>query len=147
MSTVETTKELEYQLRRKKFGKHAVAVTVAVLDWLDLGIALKEGTELCEMVADKLEELMPANSTAAFGQLVWDALKERYPEDAVEFDEGLMELASQAGLVARVVYDPAIHDDVPDAEPGDSIWWWGEDKPTAAPPSLQNDRGEAIRGK
>lgn len=50
------------------------------------------------------------------GEFCWD-----------EWSEEVLPLAQAAGLCCRVPYDPAIHGEGIEAEPGDEIWWWGDD--------------------
>jgi hypothetical protein len=57
----------------------------------------------------------------------------RYGEDfcGEEISCDILPLAADAGLCCQVEYDPAIHGDVIEAEPGDLIWWWGDFQPNA----------------
>jgi hypothetical protein len=43
-----------------------------------------------------------------------------------EISEDILPLAQAAGLCSRVVYDPAIHGEGIEADPGCEIWWWGD---------------------
>lgn len=70
---------------------------------------------------------------AAFGRAVWDYIRRRGGEFCEEeISEDILPLATWAGLCERVAYDPAIHGDGIDAEPGSEIWYWGND-PSQAP--------------
>jgi hypothetical protein len=50
---------------------------------------------------------------------------------ASEYDEEIMEAAAKfkIGNVRRVKYDPERHGEVMEAEPGNEIWFWGEELP------------------
>ena len=64
-----------------------------------------------------------------FGSLVWDFIcKEGSDFCGSEFSEDILPLAQRAGLCRRVVYDPEIHGDNVEADPGSEIWWWGPEK-------------------
>jgi hypothetical protein len=43
-----------------------------------------------------------------------------------EISEDILPLAQSAGLCCRVEYDPEIHGEGIEADPGDEIWWWGD---------------------
>lgn len=79
-------------------------------------------------------------SDAEWGRALWDWLREMLPDAGccLEFDtDDLMRLAEKHGRAKRIIFNPEIHGFV-DAEPGDEIWWWGDDL-------MQNDRGQARR--
>jgi hypothetical protein len=62
-----------------------------------------------------------------FGEAMWKLISR--PETNFcgdEWSEDVLPLAHQAGLCERVLYDPAIHGEDIEADPGDEIWWWGE---------------------
>ena len=42
-----------------------------------------------------------------------------------EISEDILPLAQAAGLCCRVEYDPAIHGEGIEADPGGEIWYWG----------------------
>ncbi len=42
-----------------------------------------------------------------------------------EISEDILPLAQAAGLCRRVEYDPAIHGEGIEADPGSEIWYWG----------------------
>ena len=86
----------------------------------------------CErMLVKRLKaELEQVRKEREWGCVLWDWLREMLPDAGccVEFDtEDLMRLAEKHGRAGKVKYDPAIHGDISDAEPGDEIWWWGDD--------------------
>lgn len=63
---------------------------------------------------------------ARFGEALWQYIIKRggdFCRD--EISEDILPLAEAAGLCCRVKYDPEIHGDMIDAEPGCEIWWWG----------------------
>jgi hypothetical protein len=65
---------------------------------------------------------------AEFGRLCLQSAKEAIADGSMgEEDEETMELAQRLGVgnVRRVIYDPALHGDVDEAEPGSEIWYWG----------------------
>jgi hypothetical protein len=62
-----------------------------------------------------------------FGEAMWKLIS--HPETNFcgdEWSEDVLPLAEAAGLCGRVKYDPAIHGEDIEADPGDEIWWWGE---------------------
>lgn len=63
---------------------------------------------------------------ARFGEAMWKYITKRggdFCND--EISEDILPLAEAAGLCCRAAYDPKIHGDMIDAEPGCEIWWWG----------------------
>jgi hypothetical protein len=69
-------------------------------------------------------------SDAEWGRVLWDWLREMLPDAGccLELDtDDLMRLAEKHGRSKRVKYNPDIHGTVEDSEPGDEIWWWGDD--------------------
>ena len=63
---------------------------------------------------------------ASFGREVFDELIERVASESMdENDVRFMEIAAKHGLVRKVAYDPAIHDELP-YEAGTEIWYWGK---------------------
>lgn len=73
---------------------------------------------------------------ARFGEAVWKYItKSLSGFFGVEISEDILPLAQAAGLCCRVEYDPELHGEEIDAEPGDEIWWWGD--------SWTNAKGEA----
>lgn len=69
-------------------------------------------------------------SDAEWGRVLWDWLREMLPYSGccLEIDtEDLMRLAEKHGRARKVEYNPDIHGGgMCDAEPGDEIWWWGD---------------------
>lgn len=65
------------------------------------------------------------NTFEAFGRdmLAWARSRENFFGD--EDSEKFMEIAEKHGLVQRVKYDPALHGEIEDAEPGCDVWWFG----------------------
>lgn len=64
---------------------------------------------------------------AIFGKLMWEMIEQIGGEFCGdEWSEYVLPLAQRAGLCRRVIYDPAIHGDGIDAEPGCEIWYWGD---------------------
>jgi hypothetical protein len=69
---------------------------------------------------------------AKFGKLVWDMIRQLGGDFCGdEWSEDVLPLAERAGLCVRVEYDPEKHGEGIEAEPGDTIWWWGGDIPDA----------------
>lgn len=64
---------------------------------------------------------------ARFGKAMWEYI-ERLGGDfcGEEISEDILPLAAEAGLCCRVPYDPELHGDGIDAEPGEEIWFWGD---------------------
>lgn len=65
---------------------------------------------------------------AIFGKLMWELITKNGGEFCGdEWSEDVLPLAQAAGLCSRVIYSPDVHGTVCEAEPGDEIWWWGDD--------------------
>ncbi len=68
---------------------------------------------------------------AEWGRVLWKWLRDMLPDAGycVEFDtEELLNLAKCHGRARKVKYDPDVHGGgMCDSEPGDEIWWWGDD--------------------
>jgi hypothetical protein len=64
---------------------------------------------------------------ARFGKAMWDYIG-RLGGDfcGAEISEDILPLAEAAGLCCRMEYDPDLHGEMIDAEPGTEIWWWGD---------------------
>lgn len=68
----------------------------------------------------------PRHST--FGRLVWAWIEELGGDYCWREDsEDILPLAEKAGLVRRVIYDPALHGEEIEADPGSEIWFWGKE--------------------
>ena len=83
-----------------------------------------------EKAGPSLTALAGSASDAEWGHVLWDWLREMLPDAGccLEFDtEELMKLAEKHGRASRVKYEPRIHGGICDANPGDEIWWWGDD--------------------
>jgi hypothetical protein len=66
---------------------------------------------------------------AQFGAAVWAWIKRQGGDFCgEEMSEEILPLAQAAGLCSRVIYDPAIHGDNIEADPGCEIWWWGVER-------------------
>jgi hypothetical protein len=64
---------------------------------------------------------------ARFGEAMWKYIAKQGGEFCgEEISEDILPLAQAAGLCSRVLYDPAIHGEGIEADPGDEIWWWGD---------------------
>jgi len=63
-----------------------------------------------------------------FGKDVWEWVKEQ-GGDIFEHEDSevIMEIAEKHGLAKRVIYDPEKHGDISMADPGEEIWWFGDD--------------------
>lgn len=70
-------------------------------------------------------------SDAEWGKALWDWIRERLSGGGcfVGFDpEDLMKLAEKHGRARKVRYHPDVHGEFIEAEPGEEIWWWGDDQ-------------------
>jgi hypothetical protein len=62
-----------------------------------------------------------------FGREVFKLVTDRVADMTMdEDDDEIMDIAGRHGLAKQVPYDPELHGDVPEAEPGQTIWWWGD---------------------
>lgn len=79
-----------------------------------------DGSASCQVHEQKM---------AKFGSLMWKWIESGGTNGLgfcqSEMSEEILPLAAQAGLCSKVTYDPEIHGDIQDAEPGSEIWWWG----------------------
>lgn len=76
-----------------------------------------------------LSETERLKADAAWGRALWDWIREMLPNAGlcIEIDtEELMKLAEKHAKAKKVKYDPAVHGDNIEAEPGSEIWWWGD---------------------
>lgn len=63
---------------------------------------------------------------AAFGKSLWEYITKLGSDFCgEEFSEDILPLAESAGLCRQVEYSPELHGDM-EAEPGDLVWWWGD---------------------
>ena len=63
-----------------------------------------------------------------FGLAMWIYIQRRGSDFCrEEISEDILPLAHAAGLCRRVIYDPEIHGDGIDADPGDEIWEWDQE--------------------
>ncbi len=72
-----------------------------------------------------------ASIAEQFAKVALDKVKERTASgESDENDDALLELAARIGYgnVRRVKYDPEKHGEVVDVEPGQEMWFWGEEK-------------------
>lgn len=82
------------------------------------------------------DEAIKACPDSEWGRVLWNWLREMLPDAGccVEFDtEDLMKLAEKHGRAKRVKYDPRIHAGICDVDPGEEIWWWGDDLTESKP--------------
>ena len=74
---------------------------------------------------------------ARFGEAMWKYITNLGGDFCgEEISEDILPLAEAAGLCCRVEYDPSIHGETIEADPGDEIWWWGD--------SWTNDQHQAT---
>ncbi len=59
-----------------------------------------------------------------FGRLIYLRYRESEFFFSDEDSENIMPLALMAGLAERVIFDPDIHGEIEDADPGQAIWRW-----------------------
>jgi len=63
---------------------------------------------------------------ARFGEEMWKYITNQGGDFCgEEISEDILPLAQAAGLCCRVEYDPAIHGEGIEADPGSEIWYWG----------------------
>jgi len=63
---------------------------------------------------------------ARFGEAMWEYITNLGGDFCgEEISEDILPLAQAAGLCCRVEYDPAIHGEGIEADPGSEIWYWG----------------------
>lgn len=63
---------------------------------------------------------------ARFGEAMWKYITNLGGDFCgEELSEDILPLAQSAGLCCRVEYDPAIHGEGIEADPGSEIWYWG----------------------
>lgn len=66
---------------------------------------------------------------ARFGEAMWKYITNLGGDFCgEEISEDILPLAQAAGLCCRVEYDPAIHGEGIEADPGCEIWYWGNDQ-------------------
>jgi len=66
---------------------------------------------------------------AVFGFLMWEMIRKLDEEFCwSEWSEEVLPIAQKAGLCKRVAYDPEKHGLMVDADKGDMIWFWGDEK-------------------
>lgn len=73
------------------------------------------------------EAIEQLKKNAEFGRELWKFITDDLADCGMclELDtEALMQLAMDHGKAQKVKYDPAIHGDNIEAEPGSEIWWW-----------------------
>ena len=88
-----------------------------------LGVNLKNGVHFTVIDDDSAHKLR--NQARSFNSLaeslkVWIIKRELWQE---EYSDELFEILQGFGLFSRVRYDPKIHGEIDDADPGDEIWW------------------------
>lgn len=65
---------------------------------------------------------------AVFGRLIWGWIEGQGGDFCWREDsEDILPMAEKAGLCRRVIYDPVLHGEAIEAEPGDEIWFWGKE--------------------
>ena len=64
---------------------------------------------------------------ARFGESMWKFITKKGGDFCGdELSEDILPLAQAAGLCCRIEYDPELHGEGIEADPGDEIWWWGD---------------------
>jgi hypothetical protein len=86
--------------------------------------------EMAAQAEAKLDALMwalPADPRyARFGEAMWKYITDQGGDFCGnEISEDILLLAQAAELCCRVKYDPAIHGEGIEADPGCEIWYWG----------------------
>ena len=65
---------------------------------------------------------------AEFGRLMWERIEKKGGDYCWQPEsEDILPLAEKAGLCRRVKYDPDLHGEDMEADPGDVIWFWGKE--------------------
>lgn len=111
------TDELESESAEidRQFIAHARTDIPALLSALDAAEARAVAAE------DRVRELEPY---AKFGRMFVEKVGMDDSWWGDEWSEDVMPLAVQAGIAERVPYDPEIHGEGVESEPGDEIWVW-----------------------
>jgi excisionase family DNA binding protein len=76
-------------------------------------------------VEEELDDVLTEKQFAAFGRAVRKEIIEREWWSDVDHFE-LCVLALENGICTRVPYDPQIHGENIEADPGDEIFWFGD---------------------
>lgn len=90
----------------------------------------RDGRDMFSLHHPRCEHYTPPPADprfARFGEAMWKYITKLGGDFCgEEISEDILPLAQSAGLCCRVEYDPEIHGDAIEAEPGDEIWWWGD---------------------
>lgn len=90
----------------------------------------RDGHDMMSLHHPRCEHYTPPPADprfARFGVAMWNYITNLGGEFCGnEISEDILPLAQSAGLCCRVEYDPKIHGEDIEAEPGDEIWWWGD---------------------
>ena len=64
---------------------------------------------------------------ALFGEAMWKYITNQGGDFCgEEISEDILPLAQAAGLCRRVAYNPELHGEGIEADPGSEIWYWGD---------------------
>ena len=80
---------------------------------------------------------------AFFGEAMWNYITRQGGDFCgEEISEDILPQAQAAGLCHRVQYNPTLHGEGIEADPGASIWWWGNEELSG-----QNDQAARLEAK
>ena len=71
-----------------------------------------------------IERVKGLEKYATFGHKFYDLIRNKDYWFGDEWSEDVMPFAVEAGLAVQVKYDPEIHGQIEDAEPGYDVWIW-----------------------
>lgn len=84
---------------------------------------------------------------ARFGEAMWEYIAKLGGDFCgEEISEDILPLAQAAGLCCRVEFDPEIHGEGIEADPGDEIWWWGDSWTNSQDPAPEGSGESACSG-
>jgi hypothetical protein len=90
----------------------------------------RDGRDMMSLHHPRCEHYTPPPADprfGRFGEAMWKyIIKVGGDFCGEEISEDILPLAQAAGLCCRVEYDPEIHGEGIEADPGDEIWWWGD---------------------
>lgn len=92
-------------------------------------LAIERMNQFERAAFDDKDEWDRIKKEAMFGKDLWEWIKSQGSDFCgEEVSEDILPIAEKAGLCKKVAYDPEKHGDIEMAEPGDLIWFWGEEK-------------------
>jgi len=89
----------------------------------------RDGRDMMSLHHPRCEHYTPPPTDpryARFGEAMWKYITNLGGDFCgEEISEDILPLAQSAGLCCRVEYDPAMHGEGIEADPGSEIWYWG----------------------